>query len=150
MTNLPFVFSKYIQFVNILIFFVQSKFTRQGKRNWQKWKTMELFVVSYTKQPHCRLLFLCGPALQYLILDYLAWSDSKCRYLPWMGYRLPPLPSPPPRFCRVSLTFYRYPFKLLGEERHALCKLSVFPHITMQASRPRVQSTNWPNAMCLS
>ena len=33
MTNLPFVFSKYIQFVNILIFFVQSKFTRQGKRN---------------------------------------------------------------------------------------------------------------------
>ena len=81
-----------------------------------------------------RLLFLCGPALQYLILDYLAWSDSKCRYLPWMGYRLPPslppLPFPPPRFCRVSLTFYRYPFKLLGEERHALCKLSVFPKDT--------------------
>ena len=32
MTNFPFVFSKYIQFVNILIRFVQSKFTRQGEK----------------------------------------------------------------------------------------------------------------------
>ena len=65
-------------------------------------------------------------------LSWITWHEvtqSAATYPEWDTDYPPSLP-PPPRFCRVSLTFYRYPFKLLGEERHALCKLSVFPKDT--------------------
>lgn len=127
MTNLPFVFSKYIYSLSIFwLALFKANSHDKGKEidnSERLWKCLLWVTLS------SRLLFLCGLALQYLILDYLAWSDSKCCYLPWMGYRLPPPPFPP-RFCRVSLTVYRCPFKLLDGERLALWKLSAFPKDT--------------------
>ena len=114
-------FSKYLQLVNIFTRFVQKKFSPQGQRKLSLVKDYWSVCCELLLTTEQELLFLCGPALQYLILNYLAQSDSKCCYLPWMGCGLPPSPS----FCRVSLTFYRYAFKLLGGERHALWEFSV-------------------------
>lgn len=130
MTNLPFVFSKYIQFFNILTRFLQSKFTRQGEK--------KLTIAKDYWSVCCELHLATALWVIVFMRSCLAVPNPGLLGMKWLkvplltlnGMQITPLPPSPPRFCRVSLTFYRYPFKLLGGERHALWKLSVFPNDT--------------------
>lgn len=136
-------FSKYLQLVNIFTRFVQKKFSPQGQRKLSLVKNYWCVCCELLLTTEQELLFLCGPALQYLILNYLAQSDSKCCYFPWMGCGLPPQ------------DFVGFPWHFTGThlnswvERGMRCGSLVFCSRThhdasdrIRTSRPRVQSAN--------
>lgn len=130
MTNLPFVSRNIYSFSIFWLALFKANSHDKGKEidnselllKCLLWVTLSNRTVGY-----CFYVVLpCSS------LSWITWHEvtqSAATYPQWMQITPPPFP-PPPRFCRVSLTFYRYPFKLLGEERHALCKLSVFPKDT--------------------
>ena len=129
MTNLPFVFSKYIYSLSIFwlaLFKVNSHDKGKEIDNSERllkcllWVTLSNRTVGY-----CFYVVLpCST------LSWITWHEvtqSAATYPEWDTDYPPPPSLPLPRFCRVSLTVYRYPFKLLDEERLALWKLSAFP-----------------------